>query len=53
VHPSLENPADGGTRVRSTDCEFLVSARAREIVEEEGITVIGYSAILQQWQDVA
>jgi hypothetical protein len=32
---------------------FLFRRTPREIDEEEGITVIGYSAILQQWQDVA
>jgi hypothetical protein len=29
--------------VRQTDHEFLVSGRAREVVEEEGITVVGWS----------
>jgi hypothetical protein len=36
--------------VRQTDHEFLVSGRAREVVEEEGITVIGWSTLLEQWQ---
>ncbi len=34
--------------VRQTDHEFLVSGRAREVVEEEGITVIGWSTLLEQ-----
>jgi chitin disaccharide deacetylase len=36
--------------VRQTEHEFLVSGRAREVVEEEGITVIGWSTLLEQWQ---
>ena len=34
--------------VRQTDHEFLVSGRPREVVEEEGITVIGWSTLLER-----
>lgn len=42
MHPALPNPIDPGSEVRRTDHAFLVSSRAKEIVEEEGITLIGY-----------
>ncbi|TWD81280.1 hypothetical protein FB561_2391 [Kribbella amoyensis] len=49
VHPAFDHPDDGGTGVRQSDYDFLVSAEAREIVEEEGITVIGWGDLLQAW----
>jgi predicted glycoside hydrolase/deacetylase ChbG (UPF0249 family) len=50
VHPAFADAVDSSSWVRRTDHEFLVSAPAREVVEEEGITVIGWSTLLEQWQ---
>ncbi len=55
VHPSMGDAASqaidpGGWRVRRTDFEFLVSPRAREIVEQEGITLIGYEPLQAAWR---
>lgn len=50
VHPAFANTDDDSSWVRRTDHEFLVSAQAREVVEEEGITVIGWSTVLEQWR---
>jgi len=55
VHPSLGDAASqaidpDGWRVRQTDFEFLVSPQAREIVAEEGITLIGYEPLQEAWQ---
>jgi predicted glycoside hydrolase/deacetylase ChbG (UPF0249 family) len=46
VHPGAES--DGG-RVRSTDHEFLVSPRAREVVREEGIVLTDHRAVQYAW----
>jgi hypothetical protein len=35
--------------VRSTDHEFLVSARAREVVREEGIVLTDHRAVQDAW----
>jgi predicted glycoside hydrolase/deacetylase ChbG (UPF0249 family) len=50
VHPGLGDEESRavdpyGWRVRSSDYAFLVSSQAREIVEREGIVVIGYDAL--------
>ncbi len=55
VHPSL-----GGAEaqaldpaiwdVRRADFDFLVSPQAREIIRQEGITLIGYEPIQKVWQ---
>jgi predicted glycoside hydrolase/deacetylase ChbG (UPF0249 family) len=50
VHPAFADAGDSSSWVRQTDHEFLVSGQAREVVEEEGITVIGWSTLLEQWQ---
>ncbi|WP_198663725.1 carbohydrate deacetylase [Jiangella endophytica] len=47
VHPALATPEwraiePAGWQVRATDHAFLTSARAREVLAEEGITVIDY-----------
>ncbi|MEV0559084.1 ChbG/HpnK family deacetylase [Streptomyces sp. NPDC050597] len=55
VHPGL---GDGqsraaepeGWRVRRSDYEFLVSAEARELIEEEGIFVIDYQGVREKWR---
>lgn len=53
VHPADTDappaPALSGWLVRSTDHRFLTSARARELVEAEGITLIDYAPLRQMW----
>jgi predicted glycoside hydrolase/deacetylase ChbG (UPF0249 family) len=54
VHPGLGNEESqaidpGGWRVRRTDYEFLTSAAARELVEQEGIVVIDYGPVQRVW----
>jgi len=55
VHPGLANAellaieADGAP-VRQADLDFLVSAQAREVIQQEGITLLGYKALQQVWQ---
>ena len=56
VHPGLE---DGelsaiqpeGARVRQTDLDFLISAEAREIIGQEGITLLSYKPLQTAWQE--
>jgi predicted glycoside hydrolase/deacetylase ChbG (UPF0249 family) len=56
VHPGLE---DGellaiqpeGARVRQTDLDFLISAEAREIIRQEGITLLSYKPLQVAWQE--
>jgi predicted glycoside hydrolase/deacetylase ChbG (UPF0249 family) len=54
VHPGLGDPQaqadDSGWLVRQSDHEFLTSSLAREILREEGISVIDYRAIQQVWR---
>ncbi len=55
VHPGLGDAESRATdpdgwRVRQTDFDFLVSARAREIVRQEGITLIGYEPLQAVWR---
>ncbi|WP_447003419.1 hypothetical protein ACRAKI_27650 [Saccharothrix isguenensis] len=53
VHPSVAGERsrgiDGGRRVRRSDYEFLISARARELIDREGITVIDYRPVQEAW----
>jgi predicted glycoside hydrolase/deacetylase ChbG (UPF0249 family) len=51
VHPSVagQRSRDGGRRVRRSDYEFLISARARELVDREQITVIDYRPLQEVW----
>ncbi|MFD6277057.1 polysaccharide deacetylase family protein [Streptomyces sp. NPDC060209] len=53
VHPGLgsrESPAlDNGRPVRRTDYEFLTSPEARDVVAQEGITVIDYRTVQRVW----
>ena len=56
VHPGFDDTelrAIGslGPRVRQTDYDFLTSAHAREIIEQEGITLLSYEPLQQAWQD--
>jgi predicted glycoside hydrolase/deacetylase ChbG (UPF0249 family) len=49
LHPAYEDPLDAGSQIRRSDYEFLVSPEAREIVDEESITVIGWSEMARRW----
>ena len=53
VHPALDDEEsralDPGWRVRRTDHAFLTSPEAREILRQEGITVIDYRAVQRAW----
>ncbi|MEV4111648.1 polysaccharide deacetylase family protein [Nonomuraea sp. NPDC049695] len=53
VHPSLgteeTHAMDSGWLVRRTDYEFLISAAARELLRQEGVTVIDYRMLQQAW----
>lgn len=58
VHPGIGTAASqaidpDGWRVRRSDFEFLVSPRAREIVEQEGIILIDYRPLQAIWQELA
>jgi predicted glycoside hydrolase/deacetylase ChbG (UPF0249 family) len=56
VHPGLE---DGelsaiqpeGARVRQTDLDFLISSDARQIIRQEGITLLSYKPLQTAWQE--
>jgi predicted glycoside hydrolase/deacetylase ChbG (UPF0249 family) len=55
VHPSVGSLASqaldpGGWQVRRTDFDFLISAPAREIIQEEGITLISYELLQTAWR---
>lgn len=55
VHPSLgsvESQAidPAGWRARRADFDFLVSPQAREIIDEEGITLISYEPLQRIWR---
>ncbi|GAA0894948.1 hypothetical protein GCM10009574_065780 [Streptomyces asiaticus] len=55
VHPGLDDARSraaepgGGWRVRHGDHAFLTSARARELLAEEGIVVIDYRPLQRIW----
>ncbi|WP_433343569.1 polysaccharide deacetylase family protein [Micromonospora sp. CA-111912] len=53
VHPGLGDAEaqeiDSGWRVRRTDYDFLTSSYARELLEQQRITVIDYRAIQEVW----
>lgn len=58
VHPGIGTAASqaidpDGWRVRRSDFEFLVSPRAREIVEQEGIILIDYRPLQAIWEELA
>jgi len=55
VHPGLENGElfavqPDGARVRQTDLDFLISAEAREIIQQEGITLLSYKPLQEVWR---
>jgi predicted glycoside hydrolase/deacetylase ChbG (UPF0249 family) len=57
VHPGL---ADGellaiepdGASVRQADLDFLLSAEAREVIQQEGITLLSYKPLQAIWQHI-
>ncbi|MGP3964110.1 polysaccharide deacetylase family protein [Nonomuraea sp. 3N208] len=54
VHPGLGGQESravdpDGWRVRRSDYEFLTSPQARELLRQEGITVIGYEVVQRAW----
>ncbi|MGP4012532.1 polysaccharide deacetylase family protein [Streptomyces sp. 4N124] len=57
VHPGLGNAeaqaVDGGWCVRRTDYEFLTSPQAREVLQQEDISVIDYRTIQRVWSQNA
>jgi predicted glycoside hydrolase/deacetylase ChbG (UPF0249 family) len=55
VHPGLDSAEllaieAGGKPIRQTDFDFLTSQQAKDIVEEEGITLLDYRALQAVWQ---
>jgi predicted glycoside hydrolase/deacetylase ChbG (UPF0249 family) len=55
VHPSLATAETRaidpvGWQVKQADFDFLISLRAREIVREEGITLLSYAPLQEIWQ---
>ena len=55
VHPGIGNielqtVEPESWQVRQTDYDFVMSAEARAIIEQEGIILIGYRAIQDAWQ---
>ncbi|MEU6955571.1 polysaccharide deacetylase family protein [Streptomyces sp. NPDC045714] len=56
VHPSLgdkeSQAVDDGWTVRRTDYEFLTSPQAREVLQQEDITVIDYRTIQRVWSRI-
>lgn len=56
VHPSLGSPESqaidrDGWRVRRTDYDFLTSPQAREIIQDEGITLVSYEPLQTVWRN--
>lgn len=56
VHPGLENAEllaiePDGAQVRQADLDFMVSAQAREVIQQEGITLLSYKPLQEVWQD--
>jgi len=56
VHPSVggegSQAIDDGWRVRRTDYEFLTSRETGELLQQEGIAVIGYRAVQEVWSQI-
>jgi predicted glycoside hydrolase/deacetylase ChbG (UPF0249 family) len=55
VHPGLDSAElralqPDGTHVRQTDYDVLISTEARQIVEQEGITLLSYRPLQEVWQ---
>ena len=55
VHPGLENAElltidPGGAHIRQTDFDFLMSQQAKDVIEEEGITLLDYRVLQEVWK---
>lgn len=48
VHPAAPNPDDSGTDVRESDHQALMSPALQESIQDEGITVLGYSDLVRR-----
>jgi hypothetical protein len=56
VHPGLGNAElqaiePESWQVRQTDFDFLMSREAREIIQQEGIVLLGYKPLQKVWQE--
>jgi predicted glycoside hydrolase/deacetylase ChbG (UPF0249 family) len=56
VHPGLGTPElqaiePGSWQVRQADFDFLMSREAREIIQQEGIVLLGYKPLQKVWQE--
>ncbi len=56
VHPGFDNAElraiqPDGAQVRQTDFDFVISAQAREIIQQEGITLLSYKPLQEVWQE--
>ena len=55
VHPGLDTPemqaVEPNSRVRQTDFAFFSSARAQEVIAEEGVTVLSYRDLQAVWRE--
>lgn len=55
VHPGLENEEllaiePEGAPVRQADLNFMVSEQVREVIRQEGITLLSYKPLQEVWQ---
>jgi predicted glycoside hydrolase/deacetylase ChbG (UPF0249 family) len=55
VHPGLDSAElltiePGANHFRQTDFDFLMSAEAREVIAQEGITLLSYAPLQADWQ---
>jgi hypothetical protein len=55
VHPGLDSPElltiePDSNHFRQTDFDFLMSTEAREIIAQEGITLLSYAPLQAAWQ---
>jgi predicted glycoside hydrolase/deacetylase ChbG (UPF0249 family) len=56
VHPGLADAEllaiePGGASVRQADLDFVISPQAREVIRQEGITLLSYKPLQQVWQN--
>jgi chitin disaccharide deacetylase len=56
VHPGLSDAEllaiePDGAHIRQADLNFLVSAEAREVIQQEGITLLSYKPLQEVWQN--
>lgn len=55
VHPGLDTPElraiePGGAHIRQADYDFLTSQQAKDLIREEGITLLDYRALQTVWR---